>query len=208
MIQIAEVFQMPYCVYGHFVDDKLIYIGSGELCRAFNVRSRMKHHVELMQSGKTEIVIFDRFNSREAASKVESDMLRACKPVANVKIGERQPRNRSKGLRKTKAPKIIKSKSIGKKSEAVLELLTRAAIENVPCPTNAEIAAKIGSMSYRVSDLVSSLAKRNLLKIDMHEANKRVVTVGEHSTKPTAEINVKGIATVAHGRRVIDRIIV
>lgn len=210
---ITDALGQPYCVYAHYVDGQLVYIGSGDTCRAFTISTaRSKHHMDLLHTGIVEIRILSRHSSRRDALDTERRMLRAFRPVANVKLGGREPRIRTRdGQPNKRKPYVLKNpkpKRIGKKSEAVLDVIRSAAEENDPCPTNAEIAARVGSMSHRVEDIVSSLAKRELIRVEMYDHGRRIVHVGSHATQPTAPTNIKGIATMRHGRRVIDRIIV
>lgn len=208
MLIIRDVYTLPYCVYAHYVDGQVIYIGSGETCRAFNLRSRTKHHAQLLQSGQAvEIAILARHHDRNEALENEKQMIRVFKPVANVRLGEPQPRNRAKGPPRTrKTVKPPKGPHIGKKSLAVLDVLRLAAETNAPCPTNADISARVGSTPYRIEDIVRSLSKRELIRVEMCGPSSRIIHVEGHSTQPTAETNLKGIPTIKHGRRVIDYI--
>lgn len=206
MLTISNAMGQPYCVYAHYVDGALIYIGSGETRRAFDLRSRSKHHLQLLHSGNVEIAILGRHETRPAALKAEADMIRLFKPIANIRLGERQKRIRRKGPLKVASARPTSEHvvHIGKKSAAVLEILKSAASTNTPCPTNAEIAEKIGTTSYRVGDLVSSLAKRGMIQVNMVGPSSRVITVDGAQTQPTTDVNIKGIATMKHGRRVVD----
>ena len=205
MLQMDQMTQLPYCVYAHFVDDHLIYIGSGETCRAFTIGNRKPHHLEMMSHGNVKVALLGRYSSRDEALRVERIMLRGFKPPANINVGPSEPVYRPK--RANRKREVLKKDRLKPEARAVLTAMTVAAIANEPCPTNGDIAAITGSRPEKIQRILGRLAGKGLLRVEIG-SNYRIVHVGEHSTKPTKDFNSQNVATVRHERRKVDWIVV
>lgn len=81
----------PYCVYAHYSQGELIYIGSGDLSRAYTLNGRSQLHLSLLMRGDTDCVILYRSECRESAYQVEKQMIKACLPPANVTFTRPKP---------------------------------------------------------------------------------------------------------------------
>lgn len=335
----------PYCVYAHFCDDRLIYIGSGTTDRAFHMgQSRKRIHVEMM-SGKTKVLILGRFECRDEAFRLEREMLRMFLPPANIQHvsrTEKMTKARTRDMRPIKcietgvyfygsahaaremclsqtaiqnviqknritaggyrfekvdwgesglSPELrmmskgsVKSAGIGLVGEVILELISEAilnnepaptyeglafhadctgaavsnaiktllskgyinrvgdtyeigapyhgvvkrtkklasmahqaksvlsifkaaAVNNEPCPSNADIAEITGSRPAAVGKIASRMNRKGLIKIEMCPTG-RIVHVDGYSTKPTANLNIKGVATLKRTTRARDYMLV
>lgn len=283
-IEVSDFYNVPFCVYAHFVDDQLIYIGSGELGRAFNINCRKRHHQQMLERGRTKVVILSRHADRQEAFATETTMLKTFLPPANIihakppvarreymrnekrtglstsaeivlemiieaaKNNEPAPTNnalkQAVGCSESNIARIIKmlskhryieiqnptpnsrvfivdhdryvpterqtvkkTRKLRKESRMILGMLTHAAENNLPCPSNADIAAITGSRPTSITATISSMAKRGIVSVELCPTG-RIIHVGEHSTKPTANMNVKGVPTVKRETRAVDRIIV
>lgn len=71
-----------YCVYGHYVDDKLIYVGFGVSSRPFARANRSVEWAETAANGY-DVYIFDWFDSAKEASIVESQLIKRYAPQCN-----------------------------------------------------------------------------------------------------------------------------
>lgn len=68
---------------------------------------------------------------------------------------------------------------------AVMGLLIRAAEEGAPCPSNEQIAQRIGLRSHATaSDLILELHRRGKIEV-FRTGNSRVVRIGEKCTGPS-----------------------
>lgn len=204
MNQIDQMTQLPYCVYAHFVDDQMIYIGAGELRRAFDLQCRQDHHVEAMSHGNVKVAILQRFSNRDEALRVERTMIDGFRPMANVRkpgLAIKRPKN---AVAKVKHER---KEWMRAEAKAILHAVTRAAQDNEPCPTNAELACITGSRPSGVARILARLAGKGMIKVEIG-VSSRVIHVGEHSTKPTKNFNMIGVATVEIGKRKVDWLIV
>lgn len=207
-IEINEPYELPYCVYGHFADGRLVYIGSGDLCRAFNITKRKKHHIDALRGRAVKVVIFNRFAERQDALNVENIMIRSTLPIANIYGAGKVVRPpRTERVVKGQSARVERTHRLRKQSDIVMNVLIDAAEKNEPCPSNADIAEHIGSRPVQVSRIISSLAKRGHLSMDL-VATGRVIHINGFSTQPTADYNAKGVATKPRQKRAVDRIII
>lgn len=91
MITIVEdVATLPFCVYAHYVDDELVYIGSGELGRAVNINTRKPDHKRHLTEGKSKVLILERFSDLTEARDREKVMIESCRPVFNYMHARKQ----------------------------------------------------------------------------------------------------------------------
>ncbi len=79
----------PYwCVYAHFLGERVIYVGCGGPKRPRQVspssRNRLWHRF-IADSSKITVVVFRRFRSFLAAEHYERRKIRELKPPANIK---------------------------------------------------------------------------------------------------------------------------
>lgn len=78
--------QKPYCVYLHFCDGVLFYIGSGFAARAFEIGgSRRNPAYESFRAGRTvEVCIYNLYADRNDARREEYGLIRTFRPTGNL----------------------------------------------------------------------------------------------------------------------------
>lgn len=94
-----------------------------------------------------------------------------------------------------------------KLGKRALDVLTMAAKNGEPCPTNADIAAITGIRPQTVAKSICALKRGGFIRVEKCRTG-RIIHIGDHSTLPTANHNVKGVATVERKTRAVDWIIV
>ena len=79
-----------YYVYGHYVDDKLVYIGKGKGGRIYSWANRAdSEHSELIMSGKAELVVLSNNLEEGVALMIESALIEKYKPIYNGRRKEK-----------------------------------------------------------------------------------------------------------------------
>ncbi len=82
-MKIENAFRSPFCVYGHFCDGEVIYVGSGAVSRPFSTQ-RSHRWVAVVAGRPVDVVIFDWFESRHDALKAEFALIEMLDPLANI----------------------------------------------------------------------------------------------------------------------------
>lgn len=201
----TQVNSLPYCVYSHSIGDHVIYIGSGEISRAFALHARREHHLEMMNCGELTVTILHRFTDRNEAFRVEKMLLETFRPSGNVRVGSKAKYVRT--FKRTVRPTEPRKPKLPKRTASVLQMLIHAAERNAPCPTNKELSCVVGCEPANIQRLIAWLAKNGYINVTFG-SNYRIVTVNGHATAPTKDVNVKNIATVRQSNRKVDWMIV
>lgn len=95
-------------VYAHLIDGTIIYIGSGNSSRAFDMLSRGEDWRELVlkNGGACEVIFLGEFYSRGEAYSLELELIKKHDPICNHK-------GSSKEKSKTLAKKIDEERKLG-----------------------------------------------------------------------------------------------
>ena len=76
-----------YCVYKHFVNDKLLYIGKGDSRRPFTTSGRNeKWYSVVREAGHFDVEIIAWFKTSDEAGIFEEQQILALQPYANVQF--------------------------------------------------------------------------------------------------------------------------
>lgn len=95
MTTFMNVTSEPYCVYGHFIEENCIYVGSGYLKRAFEFeRDRSERHREALRANDISVKIFNRHRLRADALAQEREMIKTRLPLFNIQNGDTQYRRK------------------------------------------------------------------------------------------------------------------
>lgn len=95
-IVIPEIFDgRRYCVYEHYCDGLLFYIGSGQIARAFEFEMTRRCPTWQMfaKDRKVSVIITNRMVDRSEARRVEYRAIRAYRPCGNDTLEEGQSFN-------------------------------------------------------------------------------------------------------------------
>lgn len=79
----VEVRANEVCIYGHYVGDRLIYIGMGRLDRVFNIKCRSDEWKRLTKDGY-RVALLAWFGDRAAARTEEKRLIREFSPICNL----------------------------------------------------------------------------------------------------------------------------
>lgn len=87
-------FDKPYCVYFHWLDDAIIYVGSGTLSRAFST-TRNSLWEEKTRYRKVQVEIVSLHEDRDLAFGAERRYIELFQPECNIML---RPRVRKNGM--------------------------------------------------------------------------------------------------------------
>ena len=78
-----------YIVYEHWLDNKVVYVGSGVWYRARRYTNRRnKEHRELMEKGKIKYKIVAEFESEDDAREYEKELIHQYKKLGQAKFNK------------------------------------------------------------------------------------------------------------------------
>lgn len=80
MIHVLNAFDKPFCLYGHFIDDRCILIGGGPLERAFSTSRPAQWH-DATRGKSVTVFVFDKFNYRFEATDRERELRNTYHPL-------------------------------------------------------------------------------------------------------------------------------
>lgn len=84
MQMFTDVSSKPFCVYGHYLLDRCVYVGSGYLKRAFTFDSdRGDEHRRVMKGSDISVCIFERYATEKEARDAERCFIIAMQPELN-----------------------------------------------------------------------------------------------------------------------------
>lgn len=86
MTIIHNAFRTPFCVYGHFIGARCIYVGSGTIARAFSL-DRELIWLKRTKGEEVSVCILSFHDFRVEALAKERELIETMKPECNVKGG-------------------------------------------------------------------------------------------------------------------------
>lgn len=92
-IYVPNVFDgRRYCVYFHYVDEVLFYVGSGQIARAFEFEPsrRCPAWQQFVDGRPVSVVLTRRTDDRNAARRTEYDAIRRYRPIGNEPLEKGQ----------------------------------------------------------------------------------------------------------------------
>jgi hypothetical protein len=81
----VKLYPKRYCVYFHWVDLKIVYIGMGSSSRPFSINGRTEGWHKITRNGYN-VTIYDWYLTSQDALDIEQTLISTIKPMANVQL--------------------------------------------------------------------------------------------------------------------------
>ena len=149
MTVIEDITTKPFCVYAHYTDDVLVYIGSGRLSRALDMRDRKPDHLSHLSSGRTKVLIMSRFSKISEARKAEQIAIERCLPKFNY-MHTRQQHHVDKSAKRDMRPILCEQTNERFYSAAHISGVTGCSVYDVHRHLHGKLPSISGNTYKRV----------------------------------------------------------